>query len=91
MSSFGEATANKLSKESAVRYVTYNKVQVSRTYPKGSRVDSSNYDPTPLWNAGCQIGTQMFIFIPYSGSFSHGANFRLFHTCGLHVLDSVRK
>ncbi|XP_064396880.1 1-phosphatidylinositol 4,5-bisphosphate phosphodiesterase delta-1-like isoform X2 [Halichondria panicea] len=55
MSSFGESTATKLSKESAVRYVTYNKVQVSRTYPKGSRVDSSNYDPTPMWNAGCQI------------------------------------
>ncbi len=56
MSSFGESTATKLSKESAVKYVTYNKVQVSRTYPKGSRVDSSNYDPTPMWNAGCQIG-----------------------------------
>ncbi len=56
MSSFGESTAQKLSKENATRYVTYNKIQISRTYPKGSRVDSSNYDPTSMWNAGCQIG-----------------------------------
>lgn len=67
MSSFGESTAIKLSKEHAIKYVTYNKIQVSRTYPKGSRVDSSNYDPTPMWNTGCQIGTDQkkhfYIFI----------------------------
>lgn len=30
---------------------------MSRIYPAGSRTDSSNYNPVPLWNAGCQIGT----------------------------------
>ena len=29
--------------------------QLSRVYPKGSRVDSSNYDPQPMWNAGSQM------------------------------------
>ncbi|CAG5115736.1 unnamed protein product, partial [Candidula unifasciata] len=26
-----------------------------RTYPAGSRTDSSNYNPVPMWNHGCQI------------------------------------
>lgn len=26
-----------------------------RTYPKGSRVDSSNYNPQTMWNAGIQM------------------------------------
>ena len=26
-----------------------------RTYPKGNRLDSSNYDPAPAWASGCQI------------------------------------
>lgn len=26
-----------------------------RTYPKGMRIDSSNYNPVPLWLGGCQI------------------------------------
>lgn len=27
----------------------------SRIYPKGSRIDSSNYDPAVCWVAGCQM------------------------------------
>ncbi|KAK3104139.1 hypothetical protein FSP39_024731 [Pinctada imbricata] len=26
-----------------------------RTYPAGTRTDSSNYNPVPMWNAGCQV------------------------------------
>lgn len=33
----------------------YNKRQMSRIYPKGTRVDSSNYNPQPFWNVGCQM------------------------------------
>ena len=33
----------------------YHKKQLSRVYPKGSRVDSANYDPVPIWNCGCQM------------------------------------
>eukprot|EP00042_Codosiga_hollandica_P058066 m.871235 g.871235 ORF g.871235 m.871235 type:complete len:895 (-) comp59761_c1_seq4:1897-4581(-) len=32
-----------------------NKRQLSRIYPNGKRVDSSNYDPQPLWNVGVQL------------------------------------
>lgn len=28
---------------------------MSRIYPKGTRVDSSNYSPQPFWNVGCQM------------------------------------
>lgn len=34
---------------------SYNKRQMSRIYPKGTRVDSSNYSPQPFWNVGCQM------------------------------------
>ncbi len=34
---------------------SYNKRQISRIYPKGTRVDSSNYMPQIFWNAGCQL------------------------------------
>ena len=34
---------------------SYNKRQLSRIYPKGTRVDSSNYMPQIFWNAGCQL------------------------------------
>lgn len=36
-------------------YCSYNKRQMSRIYPKGGRVDSSNYMPQIFWNAGCQM------------------------------------
>ena len=36
----------------AVEFVDYNKMQVSRLYPKGARVDSSNYMPQIFWNSG---------------------------------------
>ena len=29
--------------------------QFVRTYPAGSRIHSSNYDPIPLWNHGIQM------------------------------------
>lgn len=28
---------------------------MSRIYPKGTRMDSSNYSPQPFWNVGCQM------------------------------------
>ena len=29
--------------------------QFVRTYPAGSRIDSSNYDPIPMWNTGIHM------------------------------------
>ena len=33
----------------------YNTRQLSRVYPAGKRVDSSNYEPMPLWILGSQL------------------------------------
>ena len=56
MSSFGESKALKLVKEDGGRqFIQHNAFQLSRIYPAGSRTDSSNYDPIPMWNAGCQV------------------------------------
>eukprot|EP01134_Creolimax_fragrantissima_P006732 CFRG6732T1 len=55
MSSFGESKLKKLAQESTIDWIKYNCRQLSRTYPGGARVDSSNYDPTMAWKAGCQI------------------------------------
>ena len=45
MSSFSEATGLNHLKTSAIEFVNYNKRQMSRIYPKGTRADSSNYMP----------------------------------------------
>ncbi|XP_056325158.1 1-phosphatidylinositol 4,5-bisphosphate phosphodiesterase delta-3-A [Danio aesculapii] len=55
MSSFSESDALKLIKESGKLFVRHNSVQLSRIYPSGQRVQSSNYNPQDMWNAGCQI------------------------------------
>ncbi|KAJ8398661.1 hypothetical protein AAFF_G00421890 [Aldrovandia affinis] len=36
-------------------FLKYNRKAMSRIYPKGQRVDSSNYDPYPLWVCGCHM------------------------------------
>ncbi|CAP26692.2 Protein CBR-EGL-8 [Caenorhabditis briggsae] len=55
MSSFSESTGLGYLKQSAPEFVNYNKRQPSRIYPKGARVDSSNFLPQIFWNAGCQM------------------------------------
>jgi len=55
MSSFAETTALGYLKSQAIEFVNYNKRQISRIYPKGARVDSSNYMPQVFWNSGCQL------------------------------------
>lgn len=40
-------------------YIRHNTDKLSRIYPGALRTDSSNYNPVPLWNVGCQIGKDM--------------------------------
>ena len=35
--------------------LTCTERQFVRTYPSGIRIDSSNYDPIPMWNHGIQM------------------------------------
>lgn len=45
MSSFVETAGLGYLKSQAIEFVNYNKRQMSRIYPKGTRADSSNYMP----------------------------------------------
>jgi len=55
MSSFSETAGLNYLKTSAIEFLNYNKRQMSRIYPKGTRADSSNYMPQAFWNSGCQL------------------------------------
>lgn len=56
MSSFPENKIIKYTSKNNCRYLlNYHERQLSRVYPKGGRIDSSNYDPVKMWNAGCQL------------------------------------
>jgi len=52
--SFTEIKAAELT-TSGSNYIKWNGCQMSRIYPKGMRIGSSNYDPCPYWTSGCQI------------------------------------
>ena len=43
------------SEETMGQWVDYNRTHMARTYPAGTRVDSSNYDPTLGWVLGAQL------------------------------------
>src|SRR6218665_59252 len=44
-----------ISKERCENLMRLNQRHLIRVYPKGQRIDSSNYDPIPMWNSGCQL------------------------------------
>jgi hypothetical protein len=41
-------------------FLWYNEIQLSRIYPKAQRMDSSNYNPIPMWNIGSQMAALNF-------------------------------
>uniref|UniRef100_A0A3P9LP59 Phosphoinositide phospholipase C n=1 Tax=Oryzias latipes TaxID=8090 RepID=A0A3P9LP59_ORYLA len=56
MSSFPETKAEKFATRGrGKRFLQYNRRQLSRVYPRGQRLDSSNYDPLPIWLCGSQL------------------------------------
>ncbi len=54
--SLSESSALKLANACPEEFVNHNKALLTRVYPNGMRVDSSNYNPQDLWNCGCQLG-----------------------------------
>ncbi|XP_005230695.1 1-phosphatidylinositol 4,5-bisphosphate phosphodiesterase zeta-1 [Falco peregrinus] len=53
--SIGELRAQKLVKYSAKEFVGHTSRFITRIYPKGTRTNSSNYNPQEFWNVGCQM------------------------------------
>ncbi|XP_046842493.1 1-phosphatidylinositol 4,5-bisphosphate phosphodiesterase gamma-1-like isoform X2 [Xenia sp. Carnegie-2017] len=56
MSSISESKVDKyINQKNAALLNRYNENQLTRIYPKGTRVESTNYDPTTMWNCGVQM------------------------------------
>ncbi|XP_061912462.1 1-phosphatidylinositol 4,5-bisphosphate phosphodiesterase delta-3-A-like [Entelurus aequoreus] len=55
MSSFSENQALKHVSNSGMNFVRHNIRHLTRTYPSGQRLQSSNYNPQSMWNGGCQF------------------------------------
>ena len=56
MCSFSESQTEKFIEKGKIEeHRKFNQFHLSRIYPKGTRFDSSNYDPTPNWFCGSQI------------------------------------
>ncbi|KAJ0016050.1 hypothetical protein NQD34_014340 [Periophthalmus magnuspinnatus] len=55
VSSFSESEALRLIKETGMHFVRHNSHQLSRIYPSGQRLQSSNYNPQDMWNGGCHM------------------------------------
>lgn len=54
MQSYAEAKALKMCQNKREDFIDFNRYLLSRIYPFGGRVDSSNFNPVPYWSAGCQ-------------------------------------
>eukprot|EP00873_Tetraselmis_striata_P009850 jgi/Tetstr1/430114/TSEL_019948.t1 len=55
MCSFAESVIANYGVECRQQWIEYNMRHLSRVYPAGLRVDSSNYSPIPAWQLGCQL------------------------------------
>nr|XP_020476466.1 1-phosphatidylinositol 4,5-bisphosphate phosphodiesterase eta-2-like isoform X1 [Monopterus albus] len=55
VSSLSETKAHQVMQQKASSFIHFNQRQLSRIYPSSYRVDSSNFNPQPFWNAGCQL------------------------------------
>jgi hypothetical protein len=55
--SFKESKLQRMtaSAEQVEQCVRFNERNVSRVYPDNIRMNSSNFDPMPMWAAGCQL------------------------------------
>ncbi|KJA21323.1 hypothetical protein HYPSUDRAFT_67845 [Hypholoma sublateritium FD-334 SS-4] len=53
--SLSENAVNRLLKASMKDLVKHNHTHLVRIYPKGTRVNSTNYQPHRYWAAGCQV------------------------------------
>uniref|UniRef100_A0A6J0SML8 Phosphoinositide phospholipase C n=1 Tax=Pogona vitticeps TaxID=103695 RepID=A0A6J0SML8_9SAUR len=53
--SFSETRAHQVVQQKAEQFMNYNQKQLTRIYPSAYRIDSSNFNPLPYWNVGCQL------------------------------------
>ena len=58
MSSYKEGVSEKIIAEGrAAEWATHNTAHFSRVYPRGRRIESTNYNPCVYWDAGVQMAS----------------------------------
>lgn len=62
VSSLNESITNQILQLKPAQLVRFNQRQLLRVYPSNFRVDSSNFNPQPFWNAGCHLGLNYLFF-----------------------------
>lgn len=55
-----ETKADSVVRQKPIDLLKYNQKGLTRIYPKGQRVDSSNYDPFRFWLCGSQMAALNF-------------------------------
>ena len=60
MQSYAEAKALKMLEKKKEEFIDFNLNMLSRIFPSGKRVDSSNMNPVSYWSAGCHAVTLNF-------------------------------
>ncbi|XP_071494075.1 uncharacterized protein [Diadema antillarum] len=53
--SLGEMRASNLAATRAKEFAAFTTHNLCRVYPSAYRIDSSNFNPQPMWNCGCQL------------------------------------
>ncbi|XP_022109274.1 uncharacterized protein LOC110989296 isoform X2 [Acanthaster planci] len=53
--SLGEIRASNFVATKAPEFTQFTANHLCRVYPSAYRIDSSNYNPQPMWNCGCQL------------------------------------
>lgn len=82
MCSFSELKVDKCLAPAHVRsFIRNHSEKFTRVYPKGARVDSSNYDPVKLWNLGIQL-VALNYQTPDKAMQLNNAKFRQHGNCG---------
>ncbi len=64
--------------------------QLVRTYPKGSRFDSSNYDPVMMWNCGIQLVALNFQKPDLCMHLNQGGHASTVSLCDVHTVYNTK-
>ncbi|WRT64100.1 uncharacterized protein IL334_001029 [Kwoniella shivajii] len=87
--SVSDRTAIKIAKDNGGEnkndWIKHNFNHISRVYPRGTKLTSSNYDPTIAWSAGCQLVALNWQTLDEGTLLNHG----MFHSSNGYILKPI--
>ncbi|KAK2718361.1 hypothetical protein QYM36_005614, partial [Artemia franciscana] len=88
--SLSEAQANRLINNNPEELTAHSKTFLTRVFPNGSRVDSSNFNPQDFWNCGIQM-VALHFQTPGTNMDLYDGRFRQNGGCGYVLKPSVMR